>query len=491
MSVETAHPLYVKNKPDWDKIDNVCDNQNVEQYLVTLNPEDKSEANKARNAAYRKRAVFYALSGETVAGFIGTIFDKEPTLELNDPKLDYIRENSDGAGQSIYQQSQEVAEQVIRKGRAGLYVSYPPVEGPTSKADEGKYFATIRHCTAQQVINWRTKNYGAKTVLSLVVIETEEEEPSATDPYTLEIVKEIRELILDQDYDEETGEKIGEPYYRERHWRETVCGADGKPLEYDPQTGLVQDDNAGWYLKADFIPTKANGSRFDVIPFTFVGSQNNLPDIDVPPMKGIVNLNIAHYRNSADHEDELFFCAQAQPYIDDTDVSQTQIDEMKKVGAYWGSRTVFPVKVGIAQVQPTTALSQAMKGKVDLMVGLGARMLQPGSAVKTATQSGGEQKVALSVLSLIASNISEAFNMCLGWVSEYMGASGEASFELNRDYAFVVQDSQELGLMMNGFDTGKVPVGDFVRYMQKKGLFLESKSAEEYAEEISSRVMIE
>jgi len=60
-----------------------------------------------------------------------------------------------------------------------------------------------------------------------------------------------------------------------------------------------------------------------------------------------------------------------------------------------------------------------MNDKVDLIIGLGGMFIVPGSAVKTATQSAGEQKVQHSVLSLISSNVSEAYTQALKYVARY------------------------------------------------------------------------
>lgn len=489
MAIDARHPLYSDNIDEWNKIDNVCDGRDVKKYLLEINPTDTSDENKARNDTYKKRAVFYTLAGQTVSGMLGTVFEKWPTWNVPDPNLAYLEKNADGAGSSIYQQSQATTEECIRKGRCGLYVSYPPTNGPISMADRGRYFATIQKCTAQQIINWREITVDAETKLSLIVIEDTVEEPSETDKYTLENVKEIRELYLDQDVDEE-GNPVGELTYRERHWRELVS-SERSQIKTDPNTGRVTDDNSGWYLKADFEPRNSKGQPFTEILFTFVGAQNNNPDIDVPPMAGIVDLNVGHHRNSADHEDELFFCAQAQPFINSTEVSQDQLDHFKENGGYWMSRRLMPFPVDIAQQTPNSALRQAMLDKVDQMVGIGARMMQPGSAVKTATQAGGEQKVQHSVLSLIASNVSEAYDKCLKWVAEYMGASADMEYKLNQEFEYVSSDAQELQTIGAMFQQGIIPADDYVAYMKKRGYFREDVSVDDYRGLVSQNLLIE
>ena len=65
---------------------------------------------------------------------------------------------------------------------------------------------------------------------------------------------------------------------------------------YDENNKLVSDD---------IVPRKSNGSTWDVIPFEFIGSVNNDETSDKAPLYDIAEVNIAHYRNSADYEDPV------------------------------------------------------------------------------------------------------------------------------------------------------------------------------------------
>ena len=74
--IDFQHPAYEKALPKWQLIDNMCAGDNVEQYLITLNPNDKSVANRTRNLQYRERAVFYQVAGYTARGLNGLLFSK-------------------------------------------------------------------------------------------------------------------------------------------------------------------------------------------------------------------------------------------------------------------------------------------------------------------------------------------------------------------------------------------------------------------------------
>ncbi len=107
--------------PVWKKIRDVCKGADAvkaagNEYLPFLDPSDKSARNKKRNADYIQRAVFYAITGNTKVGLLGLAFRKDPTMTAPD-KLNYLRDNADGAGASIYQQSQQVTENILEAAR--------------------------------------------------------------------------------------------------------------------------------------------------------------------------------------------------------------------------------------------------------------------------------------------------------------------------------------------------------------------------------------
>lgn len=84
-------------------------------------------------------------------GLLGLAFRKDPTMTAPD-KLNYLRDNADGAGASIYQQSQQVTENILEAAREGLYTDY------AAETDE----AIILRYQAESIINWRTKRINGR-----------------------------------------------------------------------------------------------------------------------------------------------------------------------------------------------------------------------------------------------------------------------------------------------------------------------------------------
>ncbi|MDZ1679457.1 hypothetical protein M2X72_26515 [Klebsiella pneumoniae] len=138
--------------PVWKKIRDLCKGADAvkaagNEYLPFLDPSDKSARNKKRNADYIQRAVFYAITGNTKVGLLGLAFRKDPTMTAPD-KLNYLRDNADGAGASIYQQSQQVTENILEAAREGLYTDY------AAGTDE----AIILRYQAENIINGTVAN---------------------------------------------------------------------------------------------------------------------------------------------------------------------------------------------------------------------------------------------------------------------------------------------------------------------------------------------
>lgn len=210
-------------------------------------------------------------------------------------KLNYLRDNADGAGASIYQQSQQVTENILEAAREGLYTDY------AAETDE----AIILRYQAESIINWRTKRINGRDQLVLVVLrECMEKE----DGFAYEDEIQYRELAL------ENGKFVC------RVWRKSA-------------------DAGSFSVTSEYHPKPKGEDFWDEIPFTFVGAQNNDPTIDESPLAALVEINLGHYRNSADYEDSVFFCGQVQPVISGLDTAWR--DWLQDKGIRVGSRSPF------------------------------------------------------------------------------------------------------------------------------------------------------
>ncbi len=424
-------------------------------YLPQPNPLDRSPENLTRYAQYLARAVFYGITARTLQTLIGAAFRKPLELELSG-SIQYAESNIDGGGISIYQQAQMALSHVLQAGRAGLFIDYPQAPQGVSIADKaaGQFAATTRLYPALSIINWRTAKIKGQSVLTMVVLQETHEE---TKEYAAERVPQYRVLRLtDAGYTQEVQRKMGEAWV-------VVEGP------------LLARDSAG--------------NPWREIPFTFIGAVNNDPNPDRPPLADIAALNIAHYRNSADYEESVFLVGQAQPWMAGLTVEwRDHLESQRNI--YFGSRAPILLpeggSFGLAQAAANSMAFEAMQHKEELMSALGARLLTPGGAVKTATEAQADNEAEHSVLSLAVSNVSAAYNRALAWMAAFNG-DGDGEIHINQEFTRPTLDPNMLAQLLAAVNSGKIPDSDFWATLRKAGLIDEAKDDEALKEELASQ----
>ncbi|MFV5307970.1 DUF4055 domain-containing protein [Acinetobacter baumannii] len=408
--VTFKHAEYVKNVGLWQKIDNVCDGEDAvkeqrEKYLPKPNAHDKTPENDAAYAAYLTRAVFYEVTGTTLNSLVGAAFATDPSFKFT-PELEHLERNANGAGLSAYQLAQTGIRHLLKHYRCALYVDYPDVI-PARNLKEHKEqnsYPMIHLLNAVDVINWDSMMVGNQKKLCLVVIR-EVVSTRGSDGFSKEDREQFRVLRLEPD---ENGE-----------------------FAYSVQI-YTKNDKGEYEGGPKKFPTDHSGRTWSYIPFTFVGAVDNSEEIKKPPLLALANLNLAHYRDSADFQESVFYMGQPQYYV--SGVNWQWFDEAKARGIYVGAKVLLPLpengKLGIEQANPNTLSREAMKDKWNQMKELGARLIEKGSAAKTATEANNDDAVQHSVLSLCVVNMNEALSMALRWCAKYVIANVDA---LNKD----------------------------------------------------------
>lgn len=440
---------YIEALERWATVRDVCAGQHrVVSRLPYINAHDKSQENVERNKSYRERAVFKNATGHTRNGLLGLAFHKDPTLTAP-KKLEYLQDNANGSGVSIYQHSQGTLEKVLEAGRHGLYVDYHQDQGV------GGHSVILSYC-AEDIINWRTGMVNGHNVLTLVVLR---EMLEIEDGFGFKAVEQYRELALEAEG------------FVCRVWRRSGPRGGG-PLE-------VTDT---------FKPEGITG-RLKEIPFTFIGAQNNDPSIDESPLYDIAMINLGHFRNSADYEDSVFWCGQAQPWIGGLD--ETWRDWMEKNGIYVGSRAPMLLPVGsrfeYSQPLPNTLVREAMNDKNQMMIELGARMVVAALAAKTATESRGDQSASTSVLAGCVANVSEAYTRAIMWCGLYMGITDKVAYQVNQEFVELTADPQMITALVGLWQNGGFAKADLRSYVRKLGLIAPERTDQQIDGELQEQ----
>lgn len=429
MAVDTVLSALSDRLPDYELIrDCVAGQRQIKKqgkkYLPDPDETEPDETEReARYKGYQSRAVFYGVTGRTLRGLVGLVFDKDPAVEIPD-LLKPVKEDATGSGTALDQQAQSALSDVVGLGRAGVLTDYPRAATPTTRKDamQGNVRPTIVRYTPEQIINWRTRTVGAKVMLSLVVLRESyvvEDDGFAETPGT-----QYRVLRL-------TPEGI---YTVEIH----------RDIETKDKTPVVEM----------FTPQDGKGQPLREIPFSFIGAEDNDPCVDRPPLLDIAELNVAHYRNSADYEESVFLVGQPTPVL--AGLTKQWVEEALKGRVRLGSRAAIPLPVGgsaeLLQADPNTMAMEAMKHKEDQMIALGAKLLENSGTQQTATEATQDNVMDNSVLGTCARNVSMAYRKALNWAWLYM--TGEVvddpeviDYELNTDFAarmLTAQDRQQI-----------------------------------------------
>lgn len=466
MSVDYTRQEVLDRKSAWKLVrDAVAGSEAVKDgdYIIPVNPTDITPQNTTRNEQRVKRAVYFNATGRTLPALTGIAFSKWPEVKIP-PAMEYLLKDADGSGVGLINQSQLAVSEILQTARGGLLADYPTTAGAVSQADvsSGNVRPIINFYISDAIINWGTVKRGALTILGLVVlVETIEERDD------FEIIEIEQRRVL----------KIGRLSYE----------VDGAPDRYVVQLWrkAVSGD---WIIHEEYAPTDAAGRPWDIIPFSFIGATNNDATPDSPPLYDLADLNIAHFRNSADHEESLFFAGQAQVWLTGQNINEDQIELMQKEGMYVGSRSVgiAPGGVVMLQAQPVSALAEEMKHKVELMASLGARLVTP-DASRTATEAASDDRTSHSVLSIICDNVSDAYRMALTWCARFEGSSEAVDFSLNTEFSNLQFDAQQLQAVVAAVQGGLVPQADFYSYARSIGLIRADKSDGDIRDEIEAQ----
>lgn len=448
-----------KMKGRWDLVKDCLSGQKAvkdarEKYLPKPNPADLSEENKKRYAQYVERAVFYNVTQRTHAGLVGQVFQQDPIAKL--PALmEPLLLDTDGAGVALDQQSKKALGEVLGYGRCGLFVDYPNVGEAASRQDllEGKVRPTIILYDPWDIINWRTKTVGAKKLLSLVVIA--ESYVVEDDGFEAKADKQWRVLRLE--------EKTGA--YRVEIWREE----NGTHQEYE-----------------HYYPTDANGNNLKEIPFTFVGSINNDPNVDLPPLYDLATLNIAHYRNSADYEEACYIVGQPTPYL--AGLTKDWVEDVLKGQVHLGSRAAIPLPqggtAGLLQANPNTMPKEAMEAKERQMVALGAKLVEQAAVQRTATEAKQEEASEVSILATCAKNVAAAYRKALEWCGVFLGTDQEPEFDLNTDFEIGRMSAQDRAQLISEWQAGAIAFEEMRFNLRRANVaYLDDEEAKDAIEE--------
>lgn len=420
-----------------------------ETYLVKQNASDTSAANKDRYEARLKRAVFYGVTGRTLSGLVGQVFAKDPSTELPATLEPFIND-ADGSGIALDQQAKQAFGLVVAYGRAGLLVDYPTQETEegdakvTTRQDliDGNVRPTVVVYEPWNIINWRLRKVGSKSLACLVVLV--ESYLKSDDGFEPIFDTQYRVLRLDKD-DEYTVE-----IYRK---------IDGR-----------------WESNGEIKPLDHAEKPFTEIPFVILGAESNSWEVCQPPLADMAELNIAHYNNSADNEDSIHYVGSPMFWFGGLTEQwvKTQLKGEVRIGSSVAVLLPSNGSAGIIQAEPNTMAKDGMEHKERQMVALGAKLVEQKTVQRTATEAGQEEASETCVLTSCADNVSTGYTNGLRFAAQFIGetnVSDEAlAYELNTDLAVFRMTAQDRAQLVAEWQAGGMDWEEYRWNMRRAGL---------------------
>ena len=274
MGVTTRHPQHAENEGKWQKCRDAFDGGEAvkargETYLPKLGGQSSDDYD-----AYVERALYYNATARTIQGWLGCVFRKDPQIAVPESIQQQLQDVT-LTGVPIEALAKTALQEVLTVGRYGILVDMPTEESPERRP----YLIPFK---AEQIVNWQTARRQGDVVLSMVVLRETEAEPQQGDPFEIKNVEQYRVLTLE-------GDALNT--YTVRVWRQ-----------------IDKNDADSWVPVEEYVP-KLKGQPLDFIPFCFIGPNTILPDVEKSPSEDLVDVNLSHYRSSADLEHGRHFTA--------------------------------------------------------------------------------------------------------------------------------------------------------------------------------------
>ena len=419
-------------------------------YLPYPDNTGEAERNYKRYVKYIQRAIFAAYTKRTHDGFLGMVYRNEPVIEIPDSMQDWANDAS-GTGLNLMQISKENVSNGAKYGRSAIYVSYPATEEGMSAEQTAMLQPILRTYRAQDIINWNIDN-------SLIVLREAEAEPE--DEFDTSIYGG------DGDYDYQ---------YRVLRLRDGVAISQ-----------LYKDGFEG----EEIILTDGFGNTFDYIPFHWVGTVNNDNKIDESLLEGIADLNIGHYRNSADLEENCFIHGQGTMFISSNmswDDWQRANPDGVTVGSNAGHFIGENGSASLLQADPNQIADNLMKRKEDQMVQLGAAVMGANN-FQSATEAEINASTESANLVSLVDNVSLAMQSAIYDAARYAGVAVDMDsivFDLNKEFYPATVTAQETMAYIQLYDRGIIGNEELRNPLRKEGIV--SRDDSEIDEEVASR----
>lgn len=420
--------------------------------------------------AYLERVSFLEATGRTREALSGLVFAKDAVIAVP-AALPYLATDATGDGTPLIDFASHIVNEQLETGFGAIVVSHngDPENPGTAAAPSGR--PVLAYYPGEHVLAYEFGAVGGARRLTSLRLWEMLSEPDAEDEFARVDVEQVRVFDIDD---------LG---VRERVFRkvETKKGAPVEWAQFGPEARPMR-----------------GGAALDEIPAVIV-SATGKPEPGHIPLSPLAELNLSHYRTSADYEHALHFCGLPTPYA--TGVSTTRrrgdlaaLQDVALGPGYEAMRSTAiepepALTLGSSQVivlesdkaalryltlpvEGVGALREALSGKEAQMATLGASML----AQRAAQPESGEaislrRSAETSGLVVLANSVSAALTRAIEIAALWQGADPtEAAIELNTDYDTRRIDPGLLTALVAAVNAGRMSPDTFVWNLKRYGM---------------------
>lgn len=448
MPVDTVHPEYQRWAQHWRKMRDVVLGQEAmeratvgatlpglvggtstlgrDYYLPRLGGQDEQQYR-----AYVRRALFYGATARTIDALVGAIFRRDPVLTMSED-MEQQMEDVDLGGTPLATFAKVAVAEVLTTGRYGVLVDMPPLGSP----DARPYWTGFM---AEDICSWMSARIDGSMQLVRVVLR-ESSWVQKGDEFGFEQVSHYRVLDLD-----ESGT------YRVRIFTQAEQGKD-------------------WLAVEELYPTR-KGERLTAIPFYFMAPLSVGASPERPPLLDLADVNLAHYRKSADYAHGLHFTALPTPWLADREIPKGATFKIGSEQA-WTLSEVGSCGMLEFSGAGMGAIKEAMLDDEARMAHLGAELLAPEKRAVEAADAlriRGIAKAAslASVASTASWALSRAAMTHAWWIGESDEAVENTGITLNSEFMESRMDPAELTAWVGARQAGEVTRRTFVERLAK------------------------
>ena len=412
--IESRHPQYKSLVQQWKRCRNCYQGEDAVKAQGTDYLPKLSRQSDDSYFAYRQRASFFNAVKRTVDGLTGAVMRLNPVIENGN---DEWTKDITGTGVHLNDFVFYLLSEQILMGRQGILV------------DHNGDRPYLTGYTTEQIPNWMDDR---------IILKEEYRKTNPDNFYASEYETQYRELL------KEDGK------YLVRIWKKNA--------------------EQVYKVVEEILPSQ-RGKTLSSIPFIGLSVDGINLKPEVPPMLGLADMNLSHYRTSADLEHGRHFTALPTPYV-------TGVDAESELSIGAESAWVLPdpsSRAGYLEFsgQGLRALETAMDQKRSMMASLGAQLLEGQKAGVEASETLRlRQNSEMSALMKAVKTVESGLNHAFEYMTEWEGGK-QISVSINTDFSDTKIDPKVMTALMQAWQSGAISHETFL-WNLKRGEILPS-----------------